>query len=80
MACATASSSTSSWRARPSLDPEALRSFLDRLDGLMVAIEGYANPELALDVLLLAWPRSRALAASPDARTTAPPAAPPAAS
>ena len=62
------------------LDPEALRGFLDRLDGLMVAIEGYANPELALDVLLLAWPRSSALAASPDARTTALRVAPPAAS
>jgi hypothetical protein len=24
----------------------------------MLAIEGYANPELTLDHLLLAWPRS----------------------
>jgi DNA polymerase-3 subunit delta' len=39
------------------LDQAALHTFLDRLDRLMVAIEGYANPELTLDALLLAWPR-----------------------
>ena len=39
------------------VDAAALRRFLERLDGLVVAIEGYANPELALDTLLLAWPR-----------------------
>jgi hypothetical protein len=27
-----------------------------RLDALARAIDGYANPELALDVLLLEWP------------------------
>jgi hypothetical protein len=39
------------------VDPGALRRFLDRLDRLMLAIEDYANPELVLDVLLLTWPR-----------------------
>jgi DNA polymerase-3 subunit delta' len=40
-----------------SMDLAALRAFLERLDRLMFAIEGYANPELTLDSLLLAWPR-----------------------
>jgi DNA polymerase-3 subunit delta' len=39
-------------------DRPALLAFLDRLDRLMLAIEGYANPELTLDHLLLAWPRT----------------------
>jgi DNA polymerase-3 subunit delta' len=39
------------------IDAEELLHFLDRLGGLMLAIEGYANPELTLDTLLLAWPR-----------------------
>jgi hypothetical protein len=42
------------------VDQAALRRFLDRLDRLMLAIEGYASPELTLDALLLSWPRSRA--------------------
>ena len=33
--------------------------FLARLDGLAAAIEAYANPDLVVDVLLLAWPRTR---------------------
>jgi DNA polymerase-3 subunit delta' len=41
----------------PAVDLAALRRFLDRLDRLMLAVEGYANPELCLDALLLAWPR-----------------------
>jgi len=40
------------------VDRPALHAFLDRLDRLMLAIEGYANPELTLDHLLLAWPRA----------------------
>jgi len=36
----------------------ALLDFLERLDGLAAAIEAYANPELALDALVLAWPRA----------------------
>ncbi len=35
-----------------------LRRFLDRLDRLMLAVEGYASPELTLDALLLTWPRA----------------------
>lgn len=42
------------------LDPIALRRFLDRLDRLALAIEGYASPELTLDALLLTWPRPTA--------------------
>jgi DNA polymerase-3 subunit delta' len=34
-------------------------SFLTRLDGLAAAIEAYANADLVVDVLLLAWPRAR---------------------
>jgi DNA polymerase-3 subunit delta' len=40
------------------VDRPALHAFLDRLDRLMLAIDGYANPELTLDHLLLAWPRA----------------------
>jgi DNA polymerase-3 subunit delta' len=45
--------------AADGVDQTALHRFLDRLDRLMAAIESYGNPELALDVLLLAWPRTR---------------------
>jgi len=41
----------------PRMDAAALDGFLDRLDGYQLAIESYANPELVLDTLLLAWPR-----------------------
>jgi hypothetical protein len=37
------------------VDLDALLGFLDRLDGLDAAIEAYANPELAVDDLLLGW-------------------------
>lgn len=46
------------------VDGTALRRFLDRLDRLMLAIEGYASPELTLDTLLLTWPRARGIARS----------------
>ena len=39
------------------VDGSALRRFLDRLDRLSLAVEGYASPELTLDALLLSWPR-----------------------
>jgi DNA polymerase-3 subunit delta' len=39
------------------IDTRALRHFLDRLDRLSLAVEGYASPELTLDALLLSWPR-----------------------
>jgi DNA polymerase-3 subunit delta' len=38
------------------MDRVRLCEFLDRLDGLSAAIDEYANPELALDDLALAWP------------------------
>lgn len=41
------------------IDLTTLRRFLDRLDRLALAIEGYASPELTLDTLLLTWPRPR---------------------
>jgi DNA polymerase III delta' subunit len=44
-------------------DADALVSFMARLDGVARSLDAYANPELALDSLLLAWPRSRATAA-----------------
>jgi hypothetical protein len=37
--------------------------FLARLDRLAELVEGNAGPELAVDVLVLAWPRTRARAA-----------------
>ena len=50
----------------PRIDATALRRFLDRLDRLALAIEGYASPELTLDALLLTWPSP-----GPAARTAA---------
>ena len=44
--------------AAPGTDTVRLARFLDRLDGMALAVEGYASPELALDSLLLAWPRT----------------------
>jgi DNA polymerase-3 subunit delta' len=44
--------------AAPDIDSSALYRFLDRLDRLELAVEGYASPELVLDVLLLSWPRT----------------------
>jgi hypothetical protein len=41
------------------VDRTALLAFLDRLDGLGAAIEAYANPELVMDHLVLAWPHLR---------------------
>ena len=35
-----------------------LVAFMGRLDRLAVAVEAYANPELAIDALLLSWPRA----------------------
>lgn len=40
-----------------------LAGFLARLDGLAAGLEGYANPELVVDVLLLSWPRAERTAA-----------------
>lgn len=43
--------------AAAGLDSAALVAFLERLDRLGAAIEEYANPELVLDALMLAWPQ-----------------------
>lgn len=40
----------------------SLVAFMGRLDRLAVAVEAYANPELAVDALLLSWPRATARA------------------
>jgi DNA polymerase III subunit delta' len=45
------------------LPPGAAAAFLDRIDRIGTLVEGNANPELAVDVLVLAWPRARAAAA-----------------
>jgi DNA polymerase-3 subunit delta' len=50
--------------ASRSIDTAQLHRFLDRLDRLMLAIEGYASPELTLDALLLTWPHTRAVTRS----------------
>lgn len=46
--------------AAPLVDSRELVAFLDRLDGLVAAIDAYASPELVLDDLLLRWPRTKA--------------------
>ncbi len=46
-------------RAATGLTLDEVAAFLARLDGLAAAIEAYANADLVVDVLLLAWPRAR---------------------
>ena len=41
------------------LEPADLTGFVSRLDSSVAALEMYANPDLLLDTLLLAWPRPR---------------------
>jgi hypothetical protein len=41
------------------IEPGSAERFLARLGDILPAVEQNANPELALDVLLLDWPRSR---------------------
>jgi DNA polymerase III subunit delta' len=41
------------------VEPDQVTRFVQRLDRLSRALDGYANPELAIDVLLLEWPRAR---------------------
>jgi DNA polymerase III subunit delta' len=45
--------------AGKSVDPTQAAQFLDRLEAVSRALDAYANPELAIDALLLAWPRNR---------------------
>lgn len=40
------------------IDEAQLLRFLERSEGLIAAIEAYANPELTLDALVLAWPHA----------------------
>jgi hypothetical protein len=40
----------------PRIDADAIARFLERLEWISRALDSYANPELALDVLLLEWP------------------------
>jgi hypothetical protein len=40
----------------PRVDADAVARFLERLESVSRALDSYANPELALDVLLLEWP------------------------
>ena len=46
-------------RVARSLEAGEIERFLARLERVSALVETNANPELALDVLLLAWPRSR---------------------
>jgi DNA polymerase III delta' subunit len=55
----------------PAIERATLVSFMDRLDGLAAAIEAYANPELALDDLVLAWPHLSASTVAATAESTA---------
>jgi hypothetical protein len=43
--------------AGAAVDADAASRFLERIDSVSRALDAYANPELALDALLLAWPR-----------------------
>jgi DNA polymerase-3 subunit delta' len=46
-------------RAGALVDADAVVRFLARLEAVARALDAYANPELALDALLLEWPRAR---------------------
>lgn len=45
--------------ASAALDGADVARFVSRADNAIAALDGYANPELLLDVLLLEWPRRR---------------------
>jgi DNA polymerase-3 subunit delta' len=45
--------------AAEGLPPTALAAFAARLDRSIAALDGYANPDLLLDVLLLSWPHAK---------------------
>ncbi len=56
------------------IPPGSAEAFLARLESTLSAVDQNANPELALDVLLLAWPAadgSRARNVAPTARVPA---------
>ena len=55
---------STTWRVAPAVIPPEVGAFLGRLDRIAELVEGNAGPELALDVLVLAWPgTARGLAA-----------------
>ncbi|MEP7361526.1 MAG: DNA polymerase III subunit delta', partial [Chloroflexota bacterium] len=41
------------------VDPRAAAQFLDHLESVSRALDAYANPELAVDALLLSWPTTQ---------------------
>jgi hypothetical protein len=45
-------------RTAASLQPGDIDRFLERIQRVSALVEANANPELALDVLVLAWPRA----------------------
>jgi DNA polymerase III, delta subunit len=49
-------------RAAAGLDPDALRAFIGRLAGTAELLGANVSPELAIDALLIAWPRRAAVA------------------
>jgi len=49
--------------AAQKVDPAEITAFVSRLDAGITALEMYANPDLLLDSLLLAWPHGRAAGA-----------------
>jgi hypothetical protein len=51
-------------RAAMGLDRGGIAAFLGRVDVLAGAIDAYANPDLVVDVLALAWPRPEAAEAA----------------
>jgi hypothetical protein len=63
----------------PRVDRATLLRFIDRANWVAAQGDAYINPELALDVLALAWPRDPATTAggTPGARGVEPAAAPP---
>lgn len=46
-------------KAAAAVEPGQLTAFVSRLDASVAALDAYANPDLLLDTLLLAWPRTR---------------------
>jgi hypothetical protein len=45
--------------AAATVDATDASAFLGRIEAVARALDGYANPELALDALLLGWPHAR---------------------
>jgi DNA polymerase III subunit delta' len=54
-------------KAAVAVEPRQVTAFVSRLDASVAALEAYANPDLLLDTLLLAWPRTRSAGTSASA-------------